>query len=109
MVWPPVSAATSAQPDGRSSPRQTLSLDWRLTAMSDRTAPTPTRSGEAPDDPGRTAQDKGQRRVHPGSDEVEEAGTRPEGTTPSRHDRTGIEHPIDTDDPGPDATGPGTV
>ncbi|MDO9707590.1 hypothetical protein [Paracraurococcus lichenis] len=66
--------------------------------MSDRTDPKPTRSGEAPDDPGRTAQDAPRDQAAKPSD--------PADSLPTRRDRTGIDHPV-ADDPSPDLTGSG--
>lgn len=66
--------------------------------MNDRSTPKPTRPGEAPDDPGRVAPDA-PHSVSPRTDR------KPSDTLPSRHDRTGIDHPRGAEDPGPDLTG----
>lgn len=81
--------------------------------MSDKTAPKPTRSGEAPDDPGRAAPDQAPERAsgtidrpigtddaQPGdrSERAAELGG-PIDIFPTRRDRSGLEDPVGTDDP----------
>jgi hypothetical protein len=74
--------------------------------MSNGTTPKPTRPGEAPDDPGRAAPDPTPER-RAGTDGAEPAD--PGDARPTRRDRSGIDHPRDTEDPGPDLTGTGAT
>ncbi len=67
--------------------------------MSERTEPKPTRPGEAPDDPGRAAPD-----AAPAASPGGRAPGGPADALPSRHDRSGIDHPRNGGDPGPDLT-----
>ncbi|TCZ52925.1 hypothetical protein [Roseicella aquatilis] len=69
--------------------------------MSERTEPKPTRPGEAPDDPGRAAPDA----APAASPRTDQEPGGPADALPSRRDRSGIDHPRDTSDPGPDLTG----
>jgi hypothetical protein len=82
--------------------------------MTNRTAPKPTRAGEAPDDPGRAAPDQ-PRQQEPaagGKGRASSTGASepddPADALPSRRDRSGIDHPHSTD-PGPDLTGVGDI
>ncbi|MCB4820907.1 hypothetical protein [Roseicella aerolata] len=74
--------------------------------MSNGTIPKPTRSGEAPDDPGRAAPDQPSER-QAGTDGAAPAD--PADARPTRRDRSGIDHPRDTEDSGPDLTGAGAT